>query len=778
MRSLRDATCELIVVDLDDSWIPLGSETVVGLNDKRVSEGTAEIASSASATLEPADLAFFVGTHVAHNLLVTGDAGEVTLLAAGLVALGDLAGLSPDDGEPDLIAITRASPGDRPDEEPFLTRAVLTLRSPAAAAHLSSRAGDWRTAKGALDATALRFNSTILREPAALLGADRAPAAGLVLGHEGQGRLTIDGADAVGIDLTRFDTTRPWLLDPNADRLPSLRLSEHTALRSLISELVTDSEQPAPSPSSSTSVSPSDTLRAALRQAESLGEPVPSLLADGKALHSWAIETIPPTHPRPVARYLAAIRASRPDLVNAFPEVPGKDSARLARWAQDHGTAARFDPDLLTAAAERTLAAGARPARVAPGPRSDGVNLVGYLAGELGLGVSARLMDAALEAAGVPTRTIDVSSGLMHRTTARFRETEDTAFNTTLVCVNGPQWRDVLRQVRPIVRGTHRIGMWYWELEEFPKSQRGGFGAVDEIWAPTDFIRDAIVAADPGVPVRTVMPPLPQRDPDEVLPPLPERFGIAPERPYFLFTFDYLSLADRKNPLGLAEAFRRAFPHQTDGGPLLVIKTINGDAAPADSERLRIDASDRADIRIIDEYLDNHERHVLVANCAAYVSLHRAEGLGLTIAEAMAWGKPVIVTAYGGPMQFVTEENCFPVGWQTGTIARTTGPYLEGTRWAEPDLDEAALLLRRVLDEPELAAERGRRAARDIRELHSIEVASARIAAVLHDGFQDRVQAAPDTPAGGGPRPAASGTPARANRLRVRARRAIRRVQP
>jgi glycosyltransferase involved in cell wall biosynthesis len=389
-----------------------------------------------------------------------------------------------------------------------------------------------------------------------------------------------------------------------------------------------------------------------------------------------------------------------------------------------------FDSDLIRRAGEVTLAA--QPEQTGKGRRPEGVNLVGYLAAELGLGQSGRLVDAALHAADVPTSTFDVSRRLPHRQGADYRVSEPVLYDTTLLCVNGAETGEVVKQVGDVVTGTRRVGMWYWELEDFPRSHALGFRHVDEVWAATDFIRDAIAAKSPGKPVRTVLPPLPQRD--GAAPEFPERFGLSPHRPYFLFTFDFMSYAGRKNPWGLVEAFVKAFPEQTSDGPQLVIKTINGDKKATDVERLRLQMAERDDLILIEEYLPNHERHVLVAHCAAYVSLHKAEGLGLTLAEAMAWGKPVIATRYGGVVQFMNDENSFLVGWTPGTIPEDMGPYNKGSAWAEPDLDEAAALMRFIVENPARAAAVGERAARDIRDLHNVAVAGVHMREALAEG--------------------------------------------
>jgi len=192
---------------------------------------------------------------------------------------------------------------------------------------------------------------------------------------------------------------------------------------------------------------------------------------------------------------------------------------------------------------------------------------------------------------------------------------------------------------------------------------------------------------------------------------------------------------ERKNPWGLVDAFGAAFA--PGEGPLLVIKSINARQRPDQAERLRLHVAGAPDILLLEDYLDADDRDALVGLCDCYVSLHRSEGLGLTMAEAMAFGKPVIATGYSGNLQFMTEANSFLVPWTPTSIPAGCEPYPPGGRWAEPDLDAAAGLMRTVFEDGDLAAARGRQGAEDLRVLHSAEVAgrqvSARLVELVHD---------------------------------------------
>ncbi len=178
----------------------------------------------------------------------------------------------------------------------------------------------------------------------------------------------------------------------------------------------------------------------------------------------------------------------------------------------------------------------------------------------------------------------------------------------------------------------------------------------------------------------------------------------------FLFTFDFFSTARRKNPVGLVEAYKRAF--EPGDGAQLVIKSFNGDVKPESLAQLERAAAGRDDIHVIDRFLPVEQKDALLARADAYVSLHRSEGFGLSLAEAMLLGKPVIATGYSGNLQFMTPANSWLVGYELTRVGEGVEMYPPDARWAEPDLDHAAELMREVRaggDAVTLRAERGRR---------------------------------------------------------------------
>jgi len=247
------------------------------------------------------------------------------------------------------------------------------------------------------------------------------------------------------------------------------------------------------------------------------------------------------------------------------------------------------------------------------------------------------------------------------------------------------------------------IGLWAWELEDFPQWQHEAFDLVDEVWTVSEFCRAAI-AAHASVPVRTI--PVPVREVPEA------RAQARPAEPVvrFLFVFDFNSVGERKNPWGLVEAFRRAFPDQQDlAEPLvrLTIKAINAERHPHAAERLRLAVAADHRVELLERYLSADELDRLYAAADCYVSLHRSEGFGLTVAEAMARGLPTIVTGYSGTTEFTTGETGWSVGYRLVPVGAGCFPYHPEAEWAAPDLDEAARAMRAVAQDPAAARRRG-----------------------------------------------------------------------
>ncbi|MDQ3626684.1 MAG: glycosyltransferase [Verrucomicrobiota bacterium] len=426
-----------------------------------------------------------------------------------------------------------------------------------------------------------------------------------------------------------------------------------------------------------------------------------------------------------ITRYMLAVHANRDDIRAAFPDPLGRDALAFHDWFLAFGWHEE-NPSPLLLPSDAASAPNAVPAPHHNNGQSRGpaVNVAGFFRAELGIGESARLLVDALEAAGVPYNTISYG-GTANRQAHHFEERPSTErpVDINIVCVNPDQLHTFAQNIGPeFLDGRYTIGVWFWEVDEFPKPLHRAFDYVDEVWAASDFVRDALLKVSPKPVFKFQLPvQVPETDPTQSR----QTLGL-PARFCFLFTFDFLSVFDRKNPLGVIAAFKRAFA--PGEGAVLVLKSINGNHRMRAFEKLRFAASTHPDIHFSDQYLSATEKNTLTAQCDCYVSLHRSEGFGLTMAEAMALGKPVIATGYSGNLEFMTAENSYLCGYTEVEVGDDCDPYPPGAHWAEPDVAQAAVWMRHVFDHPGEARARGERAAADIRSLHSPAVAARTIA--------------------------------------------------
>ena len=353
-----------------------------------------------------------------------------------------------------------------------------------------------------------------------------------------------------------------------------------------------------------------------------------------------------------------------------------------------------------------------------------GLNLVGWFRASLGVGESVRCMARACDAAKLPTALIDLRLNCLNRTPVDSFDARLQSANPHPVNVfhlDPPQGEEIDHHHGPDFRkDKYNIAYWAWELPEFPDNWVQQCAYFDEIWCPSAFVRDAIAAKVPR-PVH-VMPhaielPRPAADGRQ-------RFRLPTDRFLFLFAYDLNSYQERKNPLAVIAAYRRAFPDERGVG--LVIKTQNPERNPEAFARLQAAIGGLPHAQIIAESLPAAEVHSLQAACDAFVSLHRAEGFGLSVAECMYLGKPVVSTDWSATAEFVNPRNGCPVQCTTVRLTETHGPYQKGQTWAEPDIDHAAWWMRRLVAEPALAQELGRTAAADIRERFAPAVIGAR----------------------------------------------------
>lgn len=359
----------------------------------------------------------------------------------------------------------------------------------------------------------------------------------------------------------------------------------------------------------------------------------------------------------------------------------------------------------------------------APPAASDGIVVAGDIDGQNGLAETTRIMDAAFRRIGVARGTIQL--GLPSVTPPPGNPPPPGA--ALLAVVNAPILPvGLARWPRSLPRGRRVIGMFVWELPAVPPSWHDGAKFVHEIWAPSDFCAEAFEPLAPGR-VRVVPYPL------AALPPRPIEggradFGLPDDAVVVLVVFNLASSRVRKNPEAAIRAFRAAFGDRHDR--LLVLKLSGATMYPGDLAEIRALVGDAPNIRVISETIPEPALRGLIAASDIVLSLHRAEGFGLIPATAMLLGRPVVTTGWSGNMSFMDGESAALVDYRLVPVDDPRGTYrLAGARWAEPDADHAAVLLRRLADDPALRVDLGARGQACARAALGDEPARAALAA-------------------------------------------------
>ncbi len=347
----------------------------------------------------------------------------------------------------------------------------------------------------------------------------------------------------------------------------------------------------------------------------------------------------------------------------------------------------------------RILATLAR--KTVPGVSLPSVTIVGLHKSILGIGEDARCLFECLTEAGIVAELLDVSpAGLERDELADHYEPFEAVTATGSIVIFCLPAFETMRAIGTLnltrMKGQYWIGYWPWETTALPDNWRHAYDYVDEVWASSRFLLQ-VYSGETSKPVVhmplhiKIMQPM---IPEDVRSVFDGRFS-------FLSIFDFNSRIERKNPLGSIEAFRKAFPPSV-GDVQLVLKSLHGDHRPKDLDRIVAAAGEDDRIVIIDGAFPKAELCGLITLADVYLSLHRSEGFGRPLAEAMLLKTPVIATGWSGCSDFLTETTGFPVRSVLRPVRPGEYAFVAGD-WAEPDIDHAASLMRQIHADPGIA---------------------------------------------------------------------------
>lgn len=349
-----------------------------------------------------------------------------------------------------------------------------------------------------------------------------------------------------------------------------------------------------------------------------------------------------------------------------------------------------------------------------------GVNIIGHVSGNLGIGVTARNFIALLLEHNIPVKILDIDPGLgrwrADLTYAHYEvASERDLTHQVSIFILPPETIAYLARTSPRLfdRARLLVGLSMWELPVVPKAWRGALESMDVLLAESEFIRYAFEFNLSGV--FTLLAHHPLYLPDGIRGDR-ARFGLPEDCLVFINSFEPHSDPARKNPFAVLEAFKLAFPSEPNVRLVFKINNayINGRLHPA-AEQVRVAAERDPRIILVVEKMNYRTALELYASCDVFVSLHRSEGLGLGLMEAMALGKPVIATAWSGNMSFMDHESACLVRYRlrplNGTIRVYTPEFVGGDCvWAEPSVADAAAWMRQLFEDEKLRVEKGQRA--------------------------------------------------------------------
>ncbi|WP_155834085.1 glycosyltransferase family 4 protein [Butyrivibrio sp. VCD2006] len=331
------------------------------------------------------------------------------------------------------------------------------------------------------------------------------------------------------------------------------------------------------------------------------------------------------------------------------------------------------------------------------GEYPDGINLIGHSRGDFGLGESCRLVAQTIKTSGIPFVINNCFQNKKAKETnlsfVKYEE-DEPRYNVNLIHINPNEMVSFsLRSTRNMFDNRYQVAFWLWEVPEFPMHWVCQIKMFDEIWTPSEFVSESIRRVT-DKPVFTV--PYAMREPKVSLECDRNYFGLPRDKFLFLMSYDGLSNSERKNPEAVIAAYKEAYPEEQSGVGLIIKATH---ANEKEIKRLRNMLEGYRNVYILTESFSKEEFNSLIKDADVYVSLHRSEGFGLVMAEAMFLGTPVVATNWSANSEFMSEESCCMVPARIVEIETDMPPYHKGNHWADPDIHVAAGYIRRLYDD-------------------------------------------------------------------------------
>jgi glycosyltransferase involved in cell wall biosynthesis len=324
-----------------------------------------------------------------------------------------------------------------------------------------------------------------------------------------------------------------------------------------------------------------------------------------------------------------------------------------------------------------------------------GIGHYGLFRAEIGIGQAARMLAGAIRTAGIPLSLHNISlEQFESKIDFDAQEQLVSPHDTILLRFNADTFLDLFdRFPLAALFRRRRIGHWVWELPVFPVRWVPALAKVHEVWTPSRFVAETVANATNKI-VRVV--PYCNAVKDRPQSEAREHLNLPRDAYVFLAIFDWNSFPIRKNPLGAIRAFTDAFPHNGVSSPVLVIKCHGRGNRGEEFQKIKELCSRNKRLVLIDRVFSEEEMTLIQAACDCLISLHRAEGFGLNIAECMGAGKIVIATNFSGNTDFTRPENSLLVPYKMAEVGKQAYMHGMGQWWAEPDHDAAVSAIQRA----------------------------------------------------------------------------------